>query len=378
LRAKLAHERFLLQRRDELWNAEIPSARHFDLFRATHSLTYAAEAAMIAAAAAGPQDSGDWQGRAAAAIDTLQAVNEPLAESLRRRLERYDAIHQPFERWLEIAQRPDYRDTRGTVLPDVLLETRGELIARVRRGFEEAIGAAIIDNQLERGFQLAQQAKALAVGRTLTAEGGTAPEPITVAALLRTRLMSFGLGDGRSIPSRELFIEYFFGPARAWAFYIFAPGDVYQPLMVVELDRAAFDSQCREAIRALQAGHAPEDPGRWLLSGSPDLKQLWGQLEADKQRSERMPRLVISPDGPLCFLPLQAPDLKIAASVVTLPTAAVLFNSRYLDARRDAVLMWECQRGDLTPEPAWLKPVKGSHFLVLWPGAELEIKMGDE
>ncbi len=373
LGARLAHERFLLERRNEVWTGSAPPAEHLDGFERTSSWWYAAEAALIQASEGhSPPAAMD---RCTANLAKLRQTNDGVAEALQKSVDRFIAGRGSFDTWMQLAQLPDYRDHRGTVLPDVLIETRADLTRRVREGFESMIVTLLAQNQIDRAFQVAQQAKALTAGRTLTAPGAAQPEPLGTGDLLGSKLMSVGEGGDQRIPRKELFIEYFVGPTRAWAFYVFAPGDAFGALQVATLDRAAFEAACRQTITALRGSGRAPDPGDWLLGGSPPLATLWNQLE-DFKKTNRLRRLVVAPDGPLCFVPLHAIEPPPAATIQYLPTAAALGRADYFEVG-DIQLMWSAQCGDLLATPPQVRRVRGSCTVTLWPQATLRILLHD-
>lgn len=376
LLAKLRHERFLLSRRAEDWTVALPPQDDLVRFGQTKSLWYGAESALIAAAQA--RDSASAEDLKRQAIEQTAAIrqaNSQLADALHRRIDRFSATQRPFEEWLQFAQAPDRRDRRGTVLPDVLLETRDQLARRVRTGFEQIVGDLIRAGRIDDAFRQTQRAKALAVGRTLTKQAGDQPAPASVADLFSAGLLSVGEGAGKLIAQKELFIEYFFGPTRAWAFYAFAPGDAFEPLQAVELNRADFEQRCRQTIAALRKNEPAGDVEDWLLAGSPRLSELWGRLIEFKTQN-KLRRAVVAPDGPLCYVPLHDPALAWASLVTILPTAAVLVGSDYLDGW-DLKLMWETQRGDLAPTPPTVEHRADDCTITLWPGATIPILLRD-
>ena len=214
--------------------------------------------------------------------------------------------------------------------------------------------ARIEAGELDAAFQAAQQAKALAVGRTLTVPPGSRPHPLSEAGLIASKLMSTGAGGEDLISQKELFIEYFYGPTRAWAFYVFAPGDNFRPLRVVELDRAQFASHCAAAIESAKKGEPLAGIGDWILAGrdGTTLSALWDQLGEVKKPEPLFRRVVISPDGPLCYVPLHdaGPPRRTAFAAVTcLPTAAVLKSADFI-AARDVRLMWDQQRSSFSEQ----------------------------
>ena len=326
-------------------------------------------------------------------IETLKQVNTALAADLSEHIDRYEASAMGFEQWLELAKSPDYQDRRGTVLPDILVETRAQLAERVRAGFEGRIVALVTAGELDAAFQTAQQAKALAVGRTLTVPSDNQPHPLSEAELIASKLMSTGAGGANLISQKELFIEYFYGPARAWAFYVFAPGDNFEPLRVVELDRASFAGHCTAAIESAKKGESLAGVGDWLLAGRDGLalSALWDRLGEVKKPEPLFRRAVISPDGPLCYVPLHDAAGAAFAAVTYLPTAAVLKSADFI-AARDVRLMWDQQRWNQQrwTKQRWTKQRSSyseqrpkvsrrgaEHVITLWPGQTMPIVLRD-
>ena len=382
LAARLRHERCLLARRMELHrSADPPPKQDVELFRSMSDHWYAAEAALIAASTAGGSAADTLLQRSREHIEILRPVNAALAADLNKHIERYEASAMGFDQWLELAKSPDYQDRRGTVLPDILVETRAQLAERVRAGFEGRIAARIEAGELDAAFQAAQQAKALAVGRTLTVPPDSKPHPLSEAGLIASKLMSTGAGGEDLISQKELFIEYFYGPTRAWAFYVFAPGDNFKPLRVVELDRAQFASHCAAAIELAKKGEPLAGIGDWMLAGrdGTTLSALWDQLGEVKKPEPVFRRVVISPDGPLCYVPLHnaGPPRRTAFAAVTcLPTAAVLKSADFI-AARDVRLMWDQQRSSFSEQWPKVSRRGAEHVITLWPGQTMPIVLRD-
>ncbi len=378
LAARLRHERCLLARRMELnHSADPPPKQDVELFRKMSDHWYAAEAALMAASTTGGTTAEALLQRSRAHIEILRPVNAALAADLNEHIDRYEASAMGFEQWLELAKSPDYQDRRGTVLPDILVETRAELAGRVRAGFEGRIAALIKAGKPAAAFETAQQAKALAVGRTLTVPPDSQPHPLSEAELIASKLMSTGAGGENLISQKELFIEYFYGPTRAWAFYVFAPGDHFEPLRVVELDRAQFASHCAAAIESAKKGEPLAGIGDWLLAGrnGTALSALWDRLGEVKKPEPLFRRVVISPDGPLCYVPLHDAGAAFAA-VTCLPTAAVLKSADYI-AARDVRLMWDQQRSSYSAQRPKVNRRGAEHVITLWPGQTMPIVLRD-
>ncbi len=373
LQAKVAHERLLIDRRLDDWSGTTPRGRTFTLFSEFNVLWSAAEVALMIA-----QDESNnaatWMDACDSIVRAIQAQRGAavIGEDLARHVARFHLGRDDFEGWLELATAPENRDRRGTFGPDVLIETRTWMTTRIRAAFEERIARAVQAGDPEGALQLVQQCKGLIIGRTLNpATGAASVQNITDSELL-------SLGAGERLPRKELFVEYFVGPKDAWAFYLFAPGDEYLPLTAVPLDRPQLVAACRAAVAALQVGEQPDDAGAWLLGGRPALSSLWDQLiDIKKQNPAQHPRIVIAPDGPLCYLPLQAEALGIAPVVVYMPTAAVLVDSNFMDPNLDVELLWDLARDDLTPAPPKYRRVKGRRFLTLWRGMDLPIVTSD-
>ena len=233
----------------------------------------------------------------------------------------------------------------------------------------------------DAAFGQAQRAKALAVGRLLTPSPNAQAAPISEAELVATKLMSTAAGGENQISRQELFIEYFVGPTRAWAFYVFAPGDPYEPMKVVELQRQALITDCSDVVRAIQTGGQPTDPAQWLLAGKPNvtIASLWALLGEFKKPDRELRRVVIAPDGPLCYAPLHIIGVDVFSSVTYLPTAAVLKSSEYISSR-DLKLMWDGQRSysdGVVDEPRGAGRLDGRHLLTLWSGVTLPILLQD-
>ncbi len=379
LAARLRHERCLLARRMELHrSADAPPQQDVDLFRSMSDHWYAAEAGLMAASTAGGGTAEALLQRSREHIEILRQVNVALAAGLNEHIDRYEASAMGFEHWLELAKSPDYQDRRGTVLPDILVETRAELAERVRAGFEERIAARIAAGELDAAFQTAQQAKALAVGRTLTVPPDSRAHPLSEAELIASKLMSTGAGGENLISQKELFIEYFYGPTRAWAFYVFAPEDHFEPLRVVELDRAPFASHCTAAIESAKKGDKLAGVGDWLLAGREGtaLSALWGRLGEIKKPEPLFRRVVISPDGPLCYVPLHDVGGTAFATVTFLPTAAVLKSADFI-AARDVRLMWDQQRSSFSAQLPRVSRSGAEHVITLWPGQTMPIVLRD-
>jgi hypothetical protein len=373
LAAKIRHEHVLLGRRAERSDVPNPPHEDIELFVANHFPWYAAEAALMAAAReTDPAVGTALLEQCLQSTAELQSRDPLLASAVNQHIERLQAVSRPFEEWLSVATAPDYRDTRGTVLPDVLIDDRAQLVRRVRRGFEKAIAMALDSGDVGRAFELAQRGKALSAGRTLGSDDGGPPRPITVAELQISKLMTWGTGGQDQIPIKELFIEYYFGPTRAWVFYMLAPENTFEPLRVVEIDHTQIMTRCRGAIAALQAGQNPADPGQWML-GREKLDDVWSRLVELKQNNPMMRRVVIAPDGPMCYLPLDSQGIAIASEITVLPTAAVLLNSRYI-SKSDARLMWNLQARDL--EGVDLKFTRDGLFR-LWKGAKIKLLLKD-
>ena len=115
------------------------------------------------------------------------------------------------------------------------------------------------------------------------------------------------------------------------------------------------------------------DVGEWLLAGTPKttLGELWNRLGEIKKPDPQARRVVIAPDGPLCYVPLSAADVRPGSVVTLVPTAAVLKNADYLNVR-DVRLMWRAQRGGLEEvvgaPPSTRVMRSGECQIVLWPG----------
>jgi len=378
LAARLRHERCLLARRMELQrSADPPPGQDLELFSSMSDHWYVAEAALMAASTAGG-DAEALLRRSREHIEILRQVNAALAMDLNEHIDRYEASAMGFEQWLELAKSPDYQDRRGTVLPDVLVETRAELAVRVRAGFEGRIAALIAADELDAAFQTVQQAKALAVGRTLTVPPDSRPRPLSEAELIASKLLSTGAGGENLISQKELFIEYFYGPTRAWAFYVFAPADHFGAMHVVELDRAQFASHCTAAIESAKKGEPLAEIGDWLLAGREGvaLSALWDQLGDVKKPEPLFRRVVISPDGPLCYVPLHAAAGAAFATVTFLPTAAVLKSADFI-AARDVRLMWAQQRSSYSQQLPKVSRRGAEHVITLWPGQTMPIVLRD-
>ncbi|MCH8853452.1 MAG: hypothetical protein IID41_12500 [Planctomycetes bacterium] len=379
LAARLRHERCLLARRMELHgSADPPPEQDVELFRSMSDHWYAAEAALIAASTSGGAAAEALLQRSREHIEILKQVNAALAADLNEHISRYGASAMGFEQWLELAKSPDYQDRRGTVLPDILVETRAELAKRVRAGFEGRIAAQIEAGELDVAFQTAQQAKALAVGRTLTVPPDSRPQPLSEAELIASKLMSTGAGGENLISQKELFIEYFYGPTRAWAFYVFAPGDNFEPLRVVELDRAQFADHCTAAIESAKKGEPLAEIGDWLLAGRDGtaLSTLWDRLGEVKKPEPLFRRVVISPDGPLCYVPLHDAAGAAFAAVTYLPTAAVLKSADFI-AARDVRLMWDQHRSSYSEQLPKVSRRGAEQVITLWPGQTMPIVLRD-
>ncbi|MCG3137026.1 MAG: hypothetical protein HJJLKODD_00867 [Phycisphaerae bacterium] len=329
LQAKLKQEIFLLQRRMEHWEAAVPSAAWIDRYVTAHCWVYATEANLIAASAspeASEQQRYEQQAHQAAA--RVSQVNTSLGAALEQRLARWQTLQQPFEVWRERAERDrSYQDQRGTVLPDVLIESRADLVQRVRSGYEARIAELVAASRIEEAWRCAQQAKALSVGRIIA--------PVSLTQLQSSKLMSLGTGGQLQISRQELFVEYFFGPNRAWAFYLLAPGDQFSPLQVVELPRAEIEQRL-----ATGKVSAELKLGDWFLGGKPTLEQLWSQLEPLKQSNKRLRRVVVAVDGPMNLLSWSKTDSGFDGQVRILPNAAVLGDSAALEGR-DVELLWK-------------------------------------
>ena len=249
---------------------------------------------------------------------------------------------------------------------------------RGRAGFEGRIAAQIEAGELDVAFQTAQQAKALAVGRTLTVPPDSRPQPLSEAELIASKLMSTGAGGENLISQKELFIEYFYGPTRAWAFYVFAPGDNFEPLRVVELDRAQFADHCTAAIESVKKGEPLAEIGDWLLAGRDGtaLSTLWDRLGEVKKPEPLFRRVVISPDGPLCYVPLHDAAGAAFAAVTYLPTAAVLKSADFI-AARDVRLMWDQHRSSYSEQLPKVSRRGAEQVITLWPGQTMPIILRD-
>lgn len=382
LACKRQHELFLLNRRTENWAAAAPSESNLLLYEKFSSWSYAAEAALIAAVQApGSAEANTLLQRAGRHIETIEGTNTQLADALRARVVRHEASTKPFADWLKVVTASEYRDRRGTIAPDIMIETRARFAARVRAGFEVSIAEALSAGHIDDAFQLAQRAKALAVGRTLAATADPQPAALAEAELISSKLLSSGAGSENIISRKELFIEYFFGPTQAWAFYALAPDDAFESLKVVELDREAVISACRLAVAEFHEGRPPANPERWLLQGKPEvtIPGLWELLGEIKKPNRQMRRAVIAPDGPLCYLPLPSGGDSVFSSVTYLPTAAILKSSEYLNAR-DVKLMWEGQRSHVENtigQPPLLRRSGGAHVMTLWNGVTLPLLLQD-
>ena len=381
LTAKLEHERFLLSRRSDIDTDLVAPTHNLELFEQSSAHGYAAEAALLAASLAAESSSADaFLERSERHIAAIASVNPQMADVLREHIRRFKTAAKPFAEWLELIMAPDLRDQRGTIWPDALIETRDQLGHRIRTGFEESIARSISAGQIDAAFQQAQRAKALTVGRTLAASPADPPAPISATELVATRLMSFGTDLANRVSRQELFIEYFFGPTRAWAFYFVAPGDTYEPLQVIELDRELIASRCKQTIQSLQADQPVGDVGEWLLAGTPKttLGELWNRLGKIKKPDPQARRVVIAPDGPLCYVPLGAADVRPGSVVTLVPTAAVLKNADYLNVR-DVRLMWRAQRRGFEEvvgaPPSTRVTRSGECQIILWPGARGSISV---
>ncbi len=369
LEAKLSFERFLLRRRAEQWGAEVPAVEHLTRYESTHNLWYLAEGALVAAGASDePAQSDLLLGKCQAALEAIRVKDAALADGLQKRVDRYEATRQPFDAWLSVAMGQDYRDRRGTVLPEVTIETRPQLVERVRRGFENKIAQQIQEGDVDAAFQSAQKAKALSVGRVI--------RPAMTTELIASKLMSQGVGGQMQIPRQELFVEYYVGPKRAWMFYVFAGGDAFSPMQVVEMNRALLLEKCVGAIRSIRAGAPTEDAGKWILGETLSPEQFWQQLSDLKRSNPRLRRVVVAPDGPLCYLPLQVSGAISASAVTYVPTAGVLVDSGAIEPR-DVQLMWEIQQGDFVDSPPVVRREKGEVVISLWRGVMIPILLQD-
>ena len=243
LTAKLDYERFLLSRRSEIWNAKPTDPDDIRRFMEARCSAYAAEASLTAAAVArqAGDDFASHIDNCKAMIEQIKTQNPDTAEAISRHLERFDVTYQAFDTWRQHAQTDkSYQDRRGTVLPDVLFETRPQLVHRVRSGYEQIIADHLSAGRVDDAFLAVQQAKALSVGRIA--------KPTSFQALISAKLFSLGMGGESMISRKELFVEYYIGPARAWAFYTFAPGDQYEPMEVIELDREQLLAKARKTL----------------------------------------------------------------------------------------------------------------------------------
>ena len=152
-------------------------------------------------------------------------------------------------------------------------------------------------------------------------------------------------------------------------------------MKVVELDRQALMTKCSAVVQAIQTVAQPTDAAAWLLGGEPDvtIAGLWDRLGEVKKPDRQLRRVVIALDGPLCYLPLHITSVSVFSSVTYLPTAAVLKNSDYLNAR-DLKLMWADQRRYLdgvVRQPPGVRRFDGRYLITLWTGVTLRVLLQD-
>ena len=106
------------------------------------------------------------------------------------------------------------------------------------------------------------------------------------------------------------------------------------------------------------------------------LSALWGLLGPVKKPEPLFRRVVISPDGPLCYVPLHAAGGTAFAAVTYLPTAAVLKSADFI-AARDVRLMWDQQRSNYSEQLPKVSRRGAEHVITLWAGQTMPIVLRD-
>ena len=159
---------------------------------------------------------------------------------------------------------------------------------------------------------------------------------------------------------------------------MFAPGDNFEPLRVGELDRAQFADHCTAAIESAKKGEPLAEIGDWLLAGRDGtaLSTLWDRLGEVKKPEPLFRRVVISPDGPLCYVPLHDAAGAAFAAVTYLPTAAVLKSADFI-AARDVRLMWDQHRSSYSEQLPKVSRRGAEQVITLWPGQTMPIILRD-
>ena len=102
-----------------------------------------------------------------------------------------------------------------------------------------------------------------------------------------------------------------------------------------------------------------------------------------KQNNPVLRRVVLAPDGLLCYLPYEDSQLHIPASrIILIPTAAVLIDSDILDSR-DIKLLWQSHTDNSDADTDWPEPAisaqpGGNISVTLWPGASITLLLSDQ
>ncbi len=253
----------------------------------------AADAALVAASLARPgSERTRWLDEAAEAYRTLDAVDAQASET---GLSRVAALRPPQSDVLAS------QFENGQARPDPMIEDSTGFYIRVRGAYEVRVATAFDAGAFDDAFRFAQQAKLVELGpdrpRFETLGYAAAEEPYLLYPA------------SRQGPTVDLLAEYLVGESATYVFALRADEkrQKFERLhTVVPVGRDAFRKQVLDFLAAVDTG-APRE-GREMAETL--LRGVWGKWDN--------PWIVLSPDGPLRFLPFALLPVPGAAEGETL------------------------------------------------------------